>query len=273
MKIIERSSVSGSLVETAIGQSSWNVNNMDGNNNNNYILDPSKNNLYWINMEWSGVGNVDFGVNINGKNILMHRFRHANLLNSAYITTASLKHTYEIISIGGSGSMTSLCQSVLCDGENLSHGKQFSANMGTATQIVSGTIEPLICLRIKAGKKINAILKDVSVVSTSGANALVEIWKFNDTLASTVLNNTTFISANDDSDIEYNIDATNITTTNGYIIRSVYISNNNDHIVINQSENEILSESAGISDLIVVCSTTIGFNENMIASASWTEKI
>jgi hypothetical protein len=273
MSIVERSSVSGVIVETIINQDSWNENNMDGTLNGNYIFDPTKSIIFWFNMEWLGVGFVDCGVIINGLKYKLHRFRHSNLLPSAYISTASLKHTYEIISTGGSGSMTSGCQTILSEGGFRPHGKHFSVNMGTATKSVGSTIEPLIVLKIKSGKKINAELHNVSVMSTSGANMLVEIWKFNDITSASILNNNTFVSANVDSDVEYNIAATSITTTNGVIINSAYSSNNNDAISFGITENGQLSQSANIPDIFAICVTSVGGNENYIGSVSWTESI
>jgi hypothetical protein len=265
--------VSGSIVETTVNQNAWNVNSMDGTVNDNYIMDPSKSIIYWFNMEWLGVGFVDCGIIINGLKYKLHRFRHSNLLPNAYISTASLKHTYEILSTGGSGSMSSGCQTVLSEGGFRPHGKHFSANMGTSTQSVGSTIAPLIVLRIKAGKKINLKLHNITVMSTSGSNFLVEIWKFNDITVGSILNDTTFISANNDSDVEYNTAATTITTTNGYVINSAYSSNNNDNISFGITENGQLSESAGVPDLFAICVTSVGGNENYIASVSWTESI
>ena len=272
ISVVERSSVTGSVVNTVVNQDDWNINNMDGTVNENFDLDLTKANIFWFNMEWLGVGFVDCGLVIDGCITRLHRFSHANLLGSAYISTASLPPTYEIISTGGSGSMRSMCYTVFSEGGFIPIGTEFSANMGITTKSVS-SIEPLIVIRIKSGSKINVDLLNISVISTSGANMLIELYKFVDTTAGSILNDTTFISANSESGIEYNVAATTITVTNGLLFDSGYFSNNNDSLTFTNSENGRMGTSAGTSDLLAVCATSIGAAENIIASITWLESV
>ena len=272
LSIVERSSVSGSVVNTIVNQSVWNYNTMDGTLNENYTIDTTKALIYWFNLEWLGVGFVDCGVIISGNLIKCHRFEHSNLLPTPYIKTASLPPTYEIISTGGTGSMTSICQTAISEGGYSPQGSIFSANVGSSAKSV-GSREPIISLRLKSGSIINAFINNISVVSTSGANALIEIYRFVDTDASSILNNTTFISANNDSSVEYNIAASTVNITNGLLVNSTYFANNTDSVRFEKRENEILTSSASVSDLIVVCATSLGGNENYVASITWKETI
>ena len=273
VSVVERTSVSGSLVETVVGQSAWNVNKVDGTSNKNQTLDPTKAVIYWFNLEWLGVGFVDAGVVINGELIKVHRFTHSNLLTTPYMRTASLPPTYELVSTGGSGSMSQICYSVISEGGYRPTGPVFSANTGT-TAVTINTIEPIITIRLKTGSIANVVPLSVSVVSTSASNTLIELYRFVDTAASSVLNNTTFISANAESEVEYNTAATTITTTGGLLLSSAYSSNNQDAISIGkQDDNGTLSISNGVSDLLVVAITTVGGNESFVASITWREVI
>ena len=246
---------------------------MLGTVNQNYVINPSKANIYWFNLEWLGVGFVDCGVIIDGQMITCHRFTHSNLIETPHISNPSLPPTYEIISSGGNGSMTTICQTAINEGDYLPRGNIFSVNMGTSTQVINNNREPLIVLRLKPNTISIASLRSISIISTSGANTLIEIYKFVDKDVSSILNNTTFISAGDSSSVEYNLDASNINITDGLLFHTKYFSNNNDSIVLNGIENDKLTMSNGISDVIAICATSLGGNENYIASASWIELI
>ena len=274
ISIVERTSVSGSLVETVVNQGSWNKNNMDGTSNSNKIINPATTLIYWFNMEWLGVGIVDCGVIIDRELILCHRFRHSNILSSVYIRTASLPPTYEIISTGGSGSLKMICHTCISEGGYRPVGSAFSVNMGESTKNINGR-SPLLALRLKTGRISNINLKNVSVMSTTGANFLVELWRFVDTTNSVVLNNTTFISANTESDVEYNTAATNIDVSGGLLMSSRYTSNNNDSLRFEKfSESSTVTINYNsIPDLFVVCVTSVGNNETYIGSVDWSETI
>jgi hypothetical protein len=96
-------------------------------------------------------------------------------------------------------------------------------------------------------------------MSTTGANFLVELWRFVDTTNSVVLNNTTFISANTESDVEYNTAATNIDVSGGLLMSSRYTSNNNDSLRFEKfSESSTVTINYNsIPDLFVVCVTSV----------------
>lgn len=274
VSVVERSSVTGSLSEIITPQSSWNINTMLGTTNKNKTIDPGKTIIYWFNISWLGVGSVDCGIIIDHVTYPVHRFRHSNALTTPYIKTASLHPTYQIISTGGAGSMTAICYTVLSEGSDNPIGDSYSINMGTTSRATSGTV-PLMTLRLKTGAISTAILNAISIIATANANFLTHVWRFVDVAASTVLNETTFISTNDDSSVEYNIAATTVTTTGGLLIYSAYTSNSTNTVNIdNKNKTAYLSMNAGVSDLIVVAVTTVGnANEDYLCAIDWSEFI
>ena len=54
--IVKRSSVSGSVVNTAISQSNWNGDKLNGSGESGFTLDPTKAQIFWADFEWLGVG-------------------------------------------------------------------------------------------------------------------------------------------------------------------------------------------------------------------------
>ena len=90
VSFVERSLVTGLVTETIVDQSSWNADKLDGNGPSGITLDITKAQILFMDIEWLGEGTVRIGFVIDGNFIVCHRFNHANLITSTYITTASL---------------------------------------------------------------------------------------------------------------------------------------------------------------------------------------
>ncbi len=119
INFVERSHVTGSMVETRIAQANWNIDKMDGTGPSGRILDLTKAQILWMDVEWLGLGSVRMGFVIDGEFVLCHTFHHANLVTSTYITTASLPLRYEIKNTGvttSNSTMKQICSSVISEG-------------------------------------------------------------------------------------------------------------------------------------------------------------
>ena len=97
LSFVERSLVTGIVTESIVNQSAWNVDKMDGTGPSGVTLDITKAQILFMDIEWLGEGTVRIGFIIDGNFIVCHRFNHANLITSTYITTASLPLRYEIL--------------------------------------------------------------------------------------------------------------------------------------------------------------------------------
>jgi hypothetical protein len=125
---VERSLVTGSITESKISQfggvyggsdTGWNYDQMDGTGPSGIILDLTQAQILWMDVEWLGVGTVRIGFVINGELILCHKFNHANIIESTYITTASLPLRYEITNTGttlSSSTLKQICSTVISEG-------------------------------------------------------------------------------------------------------------------------------------------------------------
>lgn len=271
ISIVERTSISGSLVETVVPQSGWNA-------CNNVYLDPSKALIFWFELEWLGVGSVKCGVVINTEFILLHKFRHSNLLADAYIQTASLPPTVEIISTGGSGSMSQVCFTSVSEGGYNLTGNSFSINNVRTTKTIDSTPVAIITLRLKstgAFPKVTALYNNFSIISTTSANSLVEIYKFNDLSDTSVLTSPSWVSVNDDSAVEYDVSSTAVVLTNGILIESYYVSAGNDFGAQRNTNNKYIAvNDDGVSDLLCLVVRSVGNqNESYLASIAWDEFI
>ena len=276
ISVVERTSVTGTLVENIVAQSSWNMNKLLSTDY--YTLDVTKTVIFWISLIWLGVGTVTMGVMIDDKRIPLHSFRHSNSNSQAYIQTASLPITYEISSLAGSvGSLKQLCYTVISEGGFNPLGYAFTAGMGTTTKSTQGANTlPLVAIRLKTGNNLKVIanMTNTSVLCTTAGNSVISIYKFDDLVATSILTGSSFVSANADSAVEYDVSATAISLTGGALLQQYYFSDVADTASIIGVANAYLSGNIlGVSDLIVLCVNSIGSTETYLGSITWKEVI
>lgn len=119
VNMVQRSYTSGSVVERRIAQANWNVDKLDGSGPSGVVLDLSKSHIFWMDIEWLGVGSVRTGFVINGQFVACHVFHNANIRDEVYMSTAELPCRYEITNTGNVGSastMKQICSSVISEG-------------------------------------------------------------------------------------------------------------------------------------------------------------
>lgn len=159
-RVAVRSKTSGSVVDTAVSQSSFNIDKMDGTGTSGITLDTTKQNLYWIEFSWLGTNVVEFGCVIDKKKIVMHRFNFANIQSTAYSKTALLPFRFEIENTGATASsqtMSPSCFAVFSSGSL--EDERISRTVSTGvTPINLTTTETVV-----AGIRINPNVKNLSV--------------------------------------------------------------------------------------------------------------
>jgi hypothetical protein len=219
---VERSYVSGSVVETRVAQANWSENTLPS-------FDKSKAQIIWMDIEWLGLGTVRCGFVIDGKFIHCHSFHHANLITSTYITTASLPVRYEIKNTGTTSSnstMKQVCSSVISEGGYELRGIQQA--VGTAITApkalaTAGTFYPVVAIRLKT-TALDAIVIP-SAISILGLGDTTYNWQIRSGLTTT---GGTWESAGADSAVEYNLTGTGI--TGGRVLASGYIDSSKNNI-------------------------------------------
>ena len=164
--IVKRSVVSGVLVNTGVAQSDWNLDKLDGTGESNIILDMTKTQIMWANVEWLGAGSLDIGFYINGELITCHSFHHANISSTTYLTTASLPLRQEIFNKGatkGSSVSKQICATVVSEGGYVLSGRQQSIGTPLNAAITLSVVNkffPVVSLRLK-----NSRLDAIGIVS------------------------------------------------------------------------------------------------------------
>ena len=225
---VERSLSTGT--ERRVAQEDWNVDKLDGTGVSGITLDKSKAQIFWMDIEWLGLGTVRMGFVIGGVMIHCHSFHHSNLIQSTYITTASLPLRYEIANTGittSSSTMKQVCSSVISEGGYELRGLQQAVNTPITAPVdlpsPAGTYYPVISIRLKSSpNRLDAIviLTALSILGTG--NGPFYNWQVR---ASGTTNGGTWVSAGADSAVEYKIDGTSV--TGGRILASGFFSSAN----------------------------------------------
>jgi hypothetical protein len=238
LSFVERTSVSGALVENTINQSSWNVDKLDGTGASGVSLDITKAQILFMDLEWLGVGTVRIGFIINGNFYVCHKFHHANFIASTYITTASLPLRYEITNTAATASSSRLkqiCSTVLSEGGYELSGLQQAVGIPINTPRtlgIAGTFYPVISLRLKTTR-----LDGIAILSALSAMPITT-GNYNWQLVSTgTTTGGSWVSAGTNSSVEYNITGT--TFAGGRILASGFFNATNQ----GSSQTDLLKEA------------------------------
>lgn len=73
-----RTNTSGSVTNIFIPQTQWNQDRADGTGRSKMNLDVTKDNIYWIDVQWLGAGRVRFGTYNDGQRVVLHEHYHGN---------------------------------------------------------------------------------------------------------------------------------------------------------------------------------------------------
>ena len=274
---VERSLSLGT--ETRVPQTEWNIDKLDGTGVSGITLDPSKAQILWTDIEWLGLGTVRVGFVIDGVFIHCHSFHHANLIQSTYITTASLPLRYEIANTGvttSSSILKQVCSTVISEGGYELRGLQQAISIpinSPRTLGTAGTFYPVIGLRLKTSpNRLDAIviLTALSIMPISTGNFNWQV------RASGTTTGGSWVSAGTDSAVDYNITGTSY--TDGRILASGFFNASNQ----GASQVDILKEALfkfqlernGLTstpyELTLVIASD-GADDTVVASMDWEE--
>lgn len=226
LSFVERSSVTGLVTESIVPQAVWNVDTLDGNGPSGITLDITKAQILFMDIEWLGEGTVRLGFVIDGVFILCHRFNHANLITSTYITTASLPLRYEITNEGTATATTlkQVCSTVISEGGYELRGTQQAIGTPITTPktfAVAGTYYPIVGIRLKS-TALDAIVITTAVSLLGLGNGKNYAWRI---VQSAITTGGSWVSAGVDSSVEYNLTGTSV--TGGRILAQGYVNSSN----------------------------------------------
>ena len=270
LKVVRRSSVTGSAVDTAVSQSAWNIDKLDGTGVSGITLDLTKTQIGFLDFEWLGVGRVRMGFFIDGRPFYCHELLNTNSLSTVYMSTPNLPVRYEIANDGNGSAddFVHICSTVISEGGSQDIGSLRCASTdGTHVDANSAnTIYALVGLRLKS-THLGSTVKNIRQTVLSETNDDFE-WLFilNPTVAGTFT-----YSDETNSCLQSAKGATANTVTGGTRLDGGFAKQS-------QASSEILNNAItlgaaidGTRDEMVLCVRPLSSNADIQGSLTWRE--
>jgi hypothetical protein len=274
--LVLRSASSGAVVERTIRQKDWNFDKFDGTGYSGRILDLTKANIFWLDIEWLGVGAVRCGFAVNGEPCVAHTFYNDNLNDSVYMTTAVLPLRCSLSnSTATSPFIKQICNTVISEGghnpESLTYCQASSASVFVTRQ-TNGT-------NADRGKFFNTVSLRLSstkldgIIIPTGISVVIEQSK---KYQWALIKNATFATSPtwsvhpDCATAEITI--SDSIMTGGTIIKSGYITNASDSIILDHLGSQFLQlgrTQAGVSDVYTLAIAADAINSTFNTLLNW----
>jgi hypothetical protein len=278
INFVLRSSTSGSVNETRVQRSNWNIDKLDGSGPSgidmsgkfNYSL------ILWIDIEWLGVGDVRIGFILGGKYIHCHTFKHtaesSSPITGTYMTTACLPLRAEITNLGQTSmpnTLKQICNSVVSEAGFEGIPKSFNIGLGTTSKKLAdkNVAYPIISLRLSSTKISSIVVpSSLSIDVLSNQIALYKL-VVNGTLDNNSWNN------HSNNVVQYNTLATSI--SGGVDILSGYVPKQGSINIANVSDfkYQIGKFINGTSDTVSLVMLSNSDNVDILANIGWFEYI
>jgi hypothetical protein len=237
--MVERSIVTGAVVSTRMPQSAWNVDKLDGTGVSGLTLDKTRAQILFMDIEWLGLGTVRTGFVINGQFVPCHYFHHANIIDTTYITTASLPLRYEIENTGATSEasqMKQICSTVISEGGYELRGLQQAVGTDIETPRDLGNASayiPIVSIRLRS-IRLDAIVI-LTALSIMGVGTGVYNWRV---IARGVTSGGSWLPAADNSSVEYNLTGTSL--SGGRVLASGFLTSSNSTTITTDILKEAL---------------------------------
>lgn len=272
-----RSSTSGSVVNTIINQSSWNIDKLDGTGASGKTLDFTKQLFMFFDYGWQGTAPIRFGFLIDGGFYYCHRYDTSNVLTVPWAQTGTLPIRAQMINTAAAASTMSItCMVIESEGGYNLEGELATMNQGSGTgksYTTAGSRIPLISMRKStAGIKVPVEILDAGLFANSADDFLLE-FVINGTLTGASWSGTGATTYTER-------DVASTAITGGKVIYSTYVRGNTNANSVSINNFRNLSRDlflgtnvAGVSEIVSVVATNITANANANGFINFKEYI
>lgn len=276
VSFVNRSGVTGTVVDNVIARNAWNLDYMDGNGKSGIRLDFSKAQILVIDFEWLGVGRVRFGFVVDGKIYYAHQILNTNNIANVYMSSPNLPLRYEIANdgTGATSTLKCICSSIISEGGAEPKGLLFSHDNGV-TKVdanVVGTTYALLGIRLKSAY-LGAIIELLNF-STMTTTATAFKWRlmWNATVAGTFTYSDLTNSA---CQVATGVTANEVTggiqLDSGYVPASATTRGSIESTINNALH--LGADINGVMDTVVLAVTPFDANADILGSLAWREVI
>jgi hypothetical protein len=290
LSFVIRTNTSGTASDARrIVQADWNKDKCNGTGASGFNLDITKTQIVFIDFQWLGVGRVRCGFVHDGQMIVAHEFYNSNNLPVVYMANPNLPVRCEILNTGTStgGYFDQICSTVVSEGGYVESGIDFSTDTGQTSQSITlaNGMYPVVAIRLKNSFR---SYPNRVVVRSGNINVYAEeypaywaLYKL-DALADITLSSATWTSADDDSAIEYSLNATAFTggdRIDGGIVGTTSpggSAKGTGTAPVNQPSNakkNFIAQNLDSTDseIYVVCGKAIGGTTKLWVDFQWRE--
>ena len=283
--IVLRSSVTGNVVETKVAQTDWNVDKFDGTGyssqgtgtEHSNGLDVNKSNLFWMDVEWLGVGDVRCGFLVDGLLKTAHIFHNDNKNLTTYMRSAILPLRYEIFNKGVTTSNTAMrqiCSTVISEGGYSQINQSRSASNPIAGKNLTNNISnPMVSIRLR-NDRLNAVVVPVAV-DLYGLQATAFKYRIFENVTS--LTNASWQTTDASSAVEYDLSATAM--TGGVLLKEGIFKGleSSKEVNLRDELNGVIQLTRKINaangDIFTIAVQPTTNNDDAIVALSWQEHI
>lgn len=271
LEFVVRSSDTGVPVEDVAPQSEWNTNKLTGNPPSTVTIDPTKTNIFFIEFEWLGVGNVNVGFVIEGEIIRCHQFKHANRLQQVYMSTPNLPIRYEIENdgTGVASSIQHICSTVITEGAVNPLGVTRYVSSGLVEFPTADVLYPILGLRLKATSFDEVVfLVEQSIAEVQTNNYEWQVL-FNPTLSAPLV----FADQPNSAIQTATGNGATITATGTALSGGIAKNERQTSSTFTDLQNSLRLGSSidGTPDELYLCVRPLGQNSDFYASLTWRE--
>ena len=276
IKVVRRTSVTGSAVDNKVAQASWNQDALDGTGPSGVTVDWTKTQIFYIDFEWLGTGRVRMGIVVNGQVIYVHYFQNANVLDKVFMSTPNLPVRVQMITTGSSpaSTMENICATVITEAGIMDVGVlRYKSTEGTHVDAATqDTIYAIVGLRLKS-THLGSIITLLSASLAEHVGDKNAEWML--ILNGTVAGTPTWANETN-SALQTFTGATANTVTGGTILTGGYFSSDKKGGAEGEALNNALRLGAAIDgtvDEIVLAVRPVGGSSNIDieGSLSWRE--
>ena len=259
--------------EFRVRQDAWNGDKFDNTGYSERTLNVNKTQIFWIDIEWLGVGDVRCGFVVDGKPVVAHTFHNDNIRATAYMTTACLPLRYEIKNTNGpGGTMKQICSTVISEGGYDQITKQWAATRTAAIACTTLTWVPVASIKLNSNRLDSIVIPSQVHIVGTGNNAIYEyaIVRNADIVGGSWDNHTASGGA-----VDYNVTATSMTMTNASIEESgIFASSQQSSALVNANLGYIFEQQlgrtiAGASDTVTLAARALASGVNVYGTINW----
>lgn len=273
--LVLRSYVSGSVNETRVAQSGWNQDTFDGNGPTARVLDPAKANIFWMDIEWLGVGDVRAGFVVDGHMEVAHIFHNDNQNTTSYMTTAVLPLRQEIENLDTTASSSTakqICATVASEGgyEGFTRRYNIATSTTPKTLTSSGVTYPLVSIRMASGRTDSVIIPaNLSIALEQTQNNKPDIIQYR-VLLNATLSGTSW-QTHYNGNVQYDTSSTTVSggtdVVGGYIVSDGTLSLSD----VRDFNFQLGRTQAGVSDVFTVVAAPTISGAKVYTDLSWFE--